>query len=272
MRTIAIIKWGNSYCDSYTYGSEVIFSRSRAYFSSPMMPVGAKIKTWNSLGSYSENRISPLLPLLTGKKTYRLTMHLNENAKNGLQIILVFYDRFHNEIEKKYSNDMSFDFYYPEDAVSYQIHLVNKHHEAIIFYFMMLAEVSDEEVYEVSVTKDLSSLKWSDPDEDKEDKLVVVIDWLTRETTVSEVRKNELHFFVSEEEDSLLNLLVEISGYLKSGLSAVDIRRGKNFERLPAFYQFLPQVLKRLHPDSEITSDIPFQIDNQNESPLLNNV
>lgn len=270
MSTISIIKWGNRYHDSYTYGSEIILNQSCVHFSSPMMPVGAKIKTWYSLGTYSEVRVSPLLPLLIGDKRYRLTLFLQKNDQNSLQVIIEFYDKHHNKIGIKYSNVLTFTFIYPRDAVSYQIHLVNKQHEQLVFYFMTLLELSNEDKYDMSMGEDLSILKWDDPN--PADKLNLVIHYLARETTVVERsgdNSNELHFFVTGDEKSFLKSLVTIVKYLRKQTKGIQISRGASFDQLPTFYQLLPNVLTALFPDSRFSTDIVNQNGEQTNREIV---
>ena len=90
MKQISIIKWGNSYSGTYSYGSEIIIAKENVRFSSPMMPVGAKIKTWNSAGNYSNDRISPTLPLLLANSTYKIELYIEKNnTKKDLQLSFI---------------------------------------------------------------------------------------------------------------------------------------------------------------------------------------
>ena len=262
MSNISIIKWGNRYTESYTYGSEIILNKSSVYFSSPMMPVGAKIKSWYSKGSYSINRVSPLLPLLIGGKNYQLALFLEKNERNCFQVTIEFFDEFDNEIAIEYFNELKFNFTYPVDAVSYRISLINKKHEYIKFYFMMISDIPVTEVNEVLVNEDFTIMDFTS--DFSKNEIEVVIDNLVRETTMitkSNVEKNYLYLFLNQhDKNNFVKSIVALVKYLERYNSEIRILPGNNFEQSPSCQKLLPYVLTMLYSEGEreITTDIPF--------------
>lgn len=261
MSNISIIKWGHRYTETYTYGSEIILNKSSVYFSSPMMPVGAKIKSWHSKGSYSLNRVSPLLPLLIGGKDYELALFLEKNERNSFQVTIEFFDEFDNEISTEYFNDLRVAFTYPLAAVSYQINLVNKKHERIQFYFLTISEMSAIELSEVAVNEDFSIMDFASAHSKNE--LKVVIDTLVRETTVIndlDAEKENFYIFLnSHDQTSFVKSIVAVVKSLEHHAQDIRIIQGEHFEQLSTREQLFPDILTTLYSEveREIFTDVP---------------
>jgi accessory secretory protein Asp3 len=280
LRNISIIKWGNNrYNESYLFGSEVFTDKEKTHFSSPMMSVGGKIKTWYSHSLYTESRVSPMLPLLVRGNAYKVALFLEENRQNKFQVTVECYDKFNQEISTQYFDDFVFVFTYPQEAVSYKINLINNKHELLIFYLMLITEVSSE-ITEVSsdeseetcdmlkqegfyLLKNNKGMKNRDKNE-----LEIVINYLVRETSVLEVRDaaaDSRHFFVSEAETSFLKTSVEIIKTIRETEGAVSLLQGINFAQLPDFYRLLPSILHILLPDREFSTTITLHHEAQRE-------
>lgn len=250
MGNISIIKWGRRYTETYTYGSEIILGKSSVYFSSPMMPVGAKIKTWQSKGNFSESRVSPLLPLLISGKKYDLALFLEENEQNSLQLTIEFFDEFDNEITTKYYHDLKVTFIYPKEAVSYKVNLVNKKHESIQFYFMVISEASDLE--EIVVNEELAIIDLNHGN--VADELELVIDCLSKETTILsdlDEKKDYIYVLFSHQEKNAINHIGQLIKYIEKTAKHIRISGGDSFIKLPRLYQLFPHILAALYSDSD---------------------
>jgi len=269
---ISIIKWGNRYIDSYSYGAEVVIDKKETKFASPMMPVGAKIKTWNSIGNYSKNRISPLLPLLAANQYYEIGLYLEEAEQNHLQATIEFYDKFNNKIGMEYFENLKLVFKYPEEAASYKISLINQRHDVIVFYFLLIMNSSFKEKYELLINKKIGILELaSHKIDESNEKLEIVINYLLRETSViplSNDKENRLCLFVNRGEDDFLKFLMNVLKYMKNGTKEVFISQGQNFEFLSRPYQLLPNILSSLFPSHNILSNIQSQESGQNDREI----
>ncbi|GAB2021990.1 hypothetical protein RyT2_10640 [Pseudolactococcus yaeyamensis] len=263
MRNISIIKWGsNRYNDSYWYGSVLSIDDVRAHFSSPLMPIGGSIKTWHSFNAYSRSRASPMLPLLVRNNSYSVSLFLEENDANHFQVTVAFYDKFKHEIGTEYFDDLRFSFTYPPDAVNYEINLINKKHDSLIFYFMLITEVSrdEESRYEMSRNQAFSVLKSKQKRSSQtEDALEIAIHYLVRETSIlslSDAYPDTLQFFVTKEEKSFLEVSVALIQMIKKTDGGISLVQGINFAQLPNFYHLLPSILRTLLPDNQLTTTL----------------
>jgi accessory Sec system protein Asp3 len=232
-----------------------------------MMSVGGKIKTWHSHSTYAESRISPMLPLLTRNQTYQISLFLEANPHNNFQVAVTFYDKFNQEIATHYFDTLAFVLTYPQDAVNYDISLINNKHDVLIFYFMVITEVSPEEAgntCEMSRQDEFSVLTSRHLVRSQvADNLEIVVHYLVRETSVFQVRDDgvdALHFFVSESEASFLKSSFEIIKAIGQYSGTISLLQGLNFKQLPHFYQLLPHILREILPELTVSTTITSEL------------
>lgn len=250
-----IIKWGKNYVESYNYGSKIIIGDEKVIFSSPMMPVGAKIKKWNSKGNYSVNRSSPLLPLLIGGCEYHLEFFIKKDENNSLLYSIEFYDKFNNSIDIKYFNDEYLDFLYPVEAVSYEISLINKKHKQIEFYFMILLPTTSFKKNNIQATYKSNILKVIA--EESGTHTSIYIDSLERNTITFPTNnfQNEKVFFIGDNTgDTITEALIQIISEINT--TEVSIWKGNNFATLSPIYSLIPYVIEKVLPKIKVSTNI----------------
>lgn len=256
----SIIKWGKNYTDSYNYGSEIIISNKKVIFSSPMMPVGTKIKKWNSKGNYSVSRSSPTLPLLIGGSKYHLELFIKKDENNSLLYSIEFYDKFNNIINTKYFNDEYLDFLYPVEAVSYEISLINKKHKQIEFYFMLLLPAISFKKNNIKVFYKSNILRVIS--EENENHSSIYIDTLERNTITfpTDDFQNKKVFFIGDNtEDAIIETLVQLISEINT--TEISICKGNNFDTLSPVYSLIPNIIEKVLPKIKISTNICKKID-----------
>lgn len=267
MKQISIIKWGNSYSGTYSYGSEIIIAKENVKFSSPMMPVGAKIKTWNSAGNYSNDRISPTLPLLLANSTYKIELYIEKNNKNNVQTIIEFYDKSNQKIGIEYFDGLSLVFTYPAEAVSYTVNLINHQHELIVFSFMTISEIEEWETVELSKNYEGNFFRILSSLSEKEE-IEVMVSPLDKVTTILTPRhkSSELCLLINEKEETFIYLILELLEIIRNQKKMVIISYGEYIASIPDFYQNLSDILRKFCPNVKIINSISVKDDSDETS------
>ena len=136
------IKWGDR-LNMYIYGTKVTYhSDSHVSIYNPLIPSGTKIQGWVSHTNYQAARKQPSLPLLKRKQEYQLIMKFDCQPKKGVYTSITFFDRYGDVIEEKIEKHKSFTFTYPEDAHTYQVHLLSAGFESLDFYSFSIEEIN----------------------------------------------------------------------------------------------------------------------------------
>lgn len=149
-----MIKWGIDFNDNYNYGANIrLLENDSIRFSSPFMPTGTPIKTWYSRTEFHSARKSPMLPLLMNGKGYNIQVQAEFDTVDAVQLVIEFFNVNNDSIEKRHFKELEGHFIFPEEAVSYNIQLVNKKHEFILFKYLTIFSDSLKERYEVKTTE-----------------------------------------------------------------------------------------------------------------------
>jgi len=144
-----IVKWGNILQDNYNYGATISFEQNGAVtYSAPLMPPSLCIKSWYSQRNFQLSRNTPYLPILEPNKKYQLQVQLELSETSAIQVKILFFDRYNTMVEELFFSQLTEAFTFPEKAVHYEIQLINKHHQQIIFYQLVITELDLYELYE----------------------------------------------------------------------------------------------------------------------------
>lgn len=134
------IKWGIDFNDNYNYGAKIAYTSSGdVAYSSPLMPPGVSIKSWYSKTEFHSSRKSPMLPMLLPGHEYELTLHAEFDRKEAVQLLVEFFDKDGFFLEKLVFETTQESFRFPQNATDYQIHMVNKKHQQILFKELVLS-------------------------------------------------------------------------------------------------------------------------------------
>ncbi|OQO80273.1 accessory Sec system protein Asp3 [Enterococcus gallinarum] len=140
MNSIYRIKWGIDFNDNYNYGAKIAYTSSGdVAYSSPLMPPGVSIKSWYSKTEFHSSRKSPMLPMLLPGHEYELTLHAEFDRKEAVQLLVEFFDKDGFFLEKLVFETTQESFRFPHNATDYQIHMVNKKHQQILFKELVLS-------------------------------------------------------------------------------------------------------------------------------------
>lgn len=256
-----MIKWGTDFNDNYNYGATIdLLENDSIRFSSPFMPAGTSIKTWHSKTEFHSDRKSPMLPILMNGKGYGIQLEAEFDNDNAAQLVIEFFDANYERIDKKYFKELTGSFIYPEDAVTYNVQLVNKKHEFIIFKYLTIFSDSLKEQYDFEKNKSLSvlCLKVKHPYEGIKNKIVVLKN--SKFITSLTVKTYMNYFFILDNqlEEDWLEATTYVCKELQSKEenSPIYIERGARFNRLDHKYKSLPYVLKVIIPRCKLT-DLP---------------
>lgn len=144
-----IVKWGNILQDNYNYGATISFDeKGSVSYSAPLMSPSLCIKNWYSQKGFHISRNTPYLPLLQPGKRYHLKANLELEETSSIQLKLIFFDRYNEMLDEYYFSTLEDDFVFPEDAVHYEIQLINKHHQWLVFHELVITENTIQEGYQ----------------------------------------------------------------------------------------------------------------------------
>lgn len=144
-----IVKWGNILQDNYNYGATIVFEKNGSVsYSAPLMPPSLCIKNWYSQRGFHISRNAPYLPILRPNQMYQLQVNLELAGDSAIQIKLLFFNRYDRVIEELFVSELTEIFTFPEQAVHYEIQLINKHHQQLTFHNLVITELDVYERYE----------------------------------------------------------------------------------------------------------------------------
>lgn len=119
-------------------------------FANEMLSPGAIICTWKSKTDYLEDGVAPSLPLLRNDRKYHLKAILTADKDLAVQLQLTFMNINAEKIEVKNLDDLSATFTLPDDAVAYEIKLLNLNHKWIKFDHLELYSIEENSNVDVN--------------------------------------------------------------------------------------------------------------------------
>lgn len=266
-----MIKWGTDFSDNYNYGARIeLLKNDFVRFSSPFIPAGTPIKVWQSKTEYHADRKSPMLPILMNGKEYRIVLEAEFDNADAGQLTIEFFDVNQDLIDKVHFQDLTGNFTYPENAVTYKVQLVNKKHEFIIFKYLLIFSEPLKEQYEFKLNKNLSVLFFKAKHSYEGLKTTVVVLKNSKYVTSLEINEYRNYFFLlsNESEGDWLEAATYVVDRLQSipKSSPIEINRGLRFNNLDHKNRALPCILEKLIPRCKI-HEMP--IHTENRSALL---
>ena len=256
MHNFYIIQWGNDFFDNYNYGAEISFKDDGSVsFSAPFMPTGEVIKSWTSKSKFHVHRKTPLLPLLAAEKSYTFNINATADHSVAMQVRIEFLDISGTVIEEANFSELSGEFVYPAKATSYQLALLNNHHQQIYFYYLTISETELLEKFEPQIELEQGIICFKQRAEMKENRIVIA----KKSKTVNYFALNDFgnQYFVLTNLKTA-NVLIQMR-YLYSILhqnltkhSICRIERGISFETLAKSYHILPYALSIILPNAKL--------------------
>ncbi|QZO10889.1 accessory Sec system protein Asp3 [Enterococcus raffinosus] len=252
-----MIKWGTDFSDNYNYGARIeLLKNDFVRFSSPFMPAGTPIKVWQSKTEYHADRKSPMLPILMNGKEYRIVLEAEFDNADAGQLTIEFFDVNQDLIDKVHFQDLTGNFTYPENAVTYKVQLVNKKHEYIIFKYLLIFSEPLKEQYDFKFNKNLSVFVFKAKHSYEGLKTTVIVLKNSKHVTSLEVDEYRNYFFLlgNEVESEWLETATYVVDELQdiSKSSPIMIKRGPRFKNLDHKNRSFPYILKEFIPRSKM--------------------
>ncbi|MGM0238854.1 accessory Sec system protein Asp3 [Enterococcus sp. AZ103] len=238
MENFFLIRWSHDYNDNYNYGANIKFLKDgKISFSSPLMPSGSVIKTWRSVTSFQSDRKTPMLPLLAQENTYKIAVVGLLDEVEDIQLAIEFYDNDEQLIKRKYFTSLNGVFTYPEKAVSYQVLLLNKNHQTFVFDYLLIADLSVENHYEINLKEDLKAVSFINNEIVSENDIILLNG--AKETICMPLNesppKNYFFIFIDKESDWLENVAYIYQVIANNGIhgdSFFTIQRGIDHKKI----------------------------------------
>ena len=259
MENFYMIKWGIDFNDNYNYGANIsLLENDSIRFSSPFMPTGTSIKTWYSRTEFHSARKSPMLPILMNGKGYNIQVQAEFDTSDAAQLVIEFFNVNNDVIEKIHFKELEGHFIFPEEAISYNVQLVNKKHEFIIFKYLTIFSDSLKERYEVKTNKSTEAifLKVRHPYEGIKTNIVVRKKAKYMTSLVIEDYMNYYFLIGDRSEKAWLEAITYLCTDLQNNqeVHSVSIERGLRFNTLEDKFKLVPHVLESLIPSCKRTN------------------
>lgn len=149
-----VIYWREYAADTYLYGSEVTFKKKDdVEFKNALMPPGTIIKEWYSKTNFQMQKIEPMLPMIDGESTYKITVNIDTLKNENCLVRLVFYDRYEVEAGSICLRDKTTVFKCPLKTYSYRLQLINGGMTKLNFHSIVIQEIDNETEEEIKTAK-----------------------------------------------------------------------------------------------------------------------
>lgn len=142
------IFWTTLAHSTYVYGAEIGVKEGRVFYENPLLPVGAIVKEWRSQYNYQGSRVIPELPILKRGQTYTVSLVADIIPQNSIYIQIECYDRYNHRVDLIVMKDVREKFVFPLDAYTYSIQLLNAGCHQLLFDYIEITEVTEQEVKE----------------------------------------------------------------------------------------------------------------------------
>lgn len=142
------IYWAPEYANAFTLGASgsqvTIQPNGSVHQHNALMAPGDPIMFWHSTENYQMAKTVPQLPILRQGSEYRIVIHGRSFPEQTVTYRLGFKDAQDHEVQHYYFNDNHYQFVFPEDAVNYELIILNA--GATDYYFdnieLSLSQVS----------------------------------------------------------------------------------------------------------------------------------
>ena len=140
------IRWDNLACDTYLYGSSIVFgSGGTVKFSNLIMPPGQVIRKWQSDVNYQVAKHEPQLPVLEEGEEYEIRSYVRYKPEGSVKLRFKFYDRQGEDAGKVIIDGITDEFVCPDGASSYELELINAGAKELVFHHIEIQKKSGAE-------------------------------------------------------------------------------------------------------------------------------
>ena len=94
------VKWRLVNLTTFMYGTKLHFNNDDIYFENPLMPSGTVIHNWYMLTNFTEDRVSPKLPILKGHR-YLFKFNFQVEPEGAVYFKIKFYRKTKNNLNTK---------------------------------------------------------------------------------------------------------------------------------------------------------------------------
>lgn len=152
-----VILWPTTLSDTYQYGGKVTMTDTLVTYSAPLMPPGETIHRWHCTTDFRWAHHAPDLPVLTAGEKYHLVGDIDVED-GAVYLRVIFTDDTGLQLKPAIIDGVVGDFTMPEEAVDYQIELVNTHHRVVRFHSLLLTTADDFDRFTFTLNPALGTL------------------------------------------------------------------------------------------------------------------
>lgn len=95
------VKWRLVNLTTFMYGTKLHFNNDDIYFENPLMPSGTVIHNWYMLTNFTEDRVSPKLPILKKGHRYLFKFNFQVEPEGAVYFKIKFYRKTKNNLNTK---------------------------------------------------------------------------------------------------------------------------------------------------------------------------
>ena len=95
------VKWRLVNLTTFMYGTKLHFNNDDIYFENPLMPSGTVIHNWYMLTNFTEDRVSPKLPILKKDIVTYLNLIFKSSLEGAVYFKIKFYRKTKNNLNTK---------------------------------------------------------------------------------------------------------------------------------------------------------------------------
>ncbi|GAK31175.1 hypothetical protein WOSG25_080070 [Weissella oryzae SG25] len=237
MTNVYFVRWPNDLSDVSVHGSTIqLLPDGTTYFSNVFFSPGMPICTWHSKTDYMLSGGAPSLPLLEANSEYHLSAILEADQALAVQLEIKYFDVRGNLIETDNFADLEVDFVLPNEAVSYDISLLNLKHQWIKFKYLILSDSSKIDKLDINFSRHSGWVTVNDSTNQPDSNKYVVnfsFGQLT-ELNFNDSEINRIFAYSDGNRPDFLELMNKLGNkFLNQSGSTLSILPGKNFEYFP---------------------------------------
>ncbi|MFD1124043.1 accessory Sec system protein Asp3 [Lentilactobacillus raoultii] len=155
MANVSIVNWGSYLHPVEAHGARIKHQVGVVEYTSPLLPPGTNIYTWQSEGRFQDIRMQGALPILRGNHTYQLIGKLEAIPENSAYFRVATYDHENQFIKEFILEGSGGTFDYPVTARRYNISLVVKANQLVRFKWLAIGLANELADVKLEVSDDL---------------------------------------------------------------------------------------------------------------------
>lgn len=138
------VTWNQVDTTTFMYGTTFKFKDDYTLFENHLMPSGIIMQEWTMFTSFSKDKAIPSLPILKKGCTYHFNFDYTVTPENSIYFKLIFYKKNGSVIDTKIINDLDIEIYYPKDAHTYKLQMINAASQSLKFKKLTICEVNEQ--------------------------------------------------------------------------------------------------------------------------------